>query len=90
MVLYDLEPEVQSELPLFRGYRYESFDFALEDFHKHVRHFAFIIGQQTHRFGEEDPANIEAAGIMAELHDAVQAGNYTGEQLERLLVRLLF
>ena len=88
IVLYDLEPEDQGEL--FKGMQHAHVEIPLAELHKHVRHFAFIIGQQTHRFREEDPANIEAASIMAELHDAVEEGGYTGAQLERLLVRVLF
>ncbi len=80
IVLYDLEPEEGDGV----------FEFPLEDFHKHIKHFAFFIGQKTHRFGEEDPANLKAAGIMADLHDAIEQENYTGAELERLLVRLLF
>lgn len=81
MVLYDLEAENQADAVV---------EFPLQDLHRHIKHFAFFIGQQTHRFGEEDPANLEAAAIMAELHDAIEAGNYRGAALERLLVRLLF
>ncbi len=79
-VLYDLEPVEGDGV----------FEFPLEDLHKHIKHFAFFIGQKTHHFGEEDPANLEAAGIMADLHDTIEEGNYTGAELERLLVRLLF
>jgi len=88
IVLHDLEPEDQGEL--FTGLDIHTLEIPLADFHEHVRHFAFIIGQQTHRFGEEDPANIEATRIMADLHDAVEEGGYPPEDLERLLVRLLF
>lgn len=88
--LFDLEPDEQGELPLWRGYRYEQIDFPLDDLHRYVKHFGFLIGQKTHRFGEEDPANIEAAQLMADLHDAIRAGGYEGLPLERLLVRLLF
>lgn len=80
MVLYDLEA----------GEDEGTVEFSLDDLHKHIKHFAFFIGQKTHRFGEEDPANLEAASIMADLHDAIEAGNYRGAELERLLVRLLF
>ena len=81
IVLHDLEPE-KGEPP--------AIEFFLEDLHQHVKHFAFLIGQKTHRFGEEDPANLEAAAIMAELHDTVADGGYSTEHLERMLVRLLF
>ena len=89
LVLYDLEPGEQGELSK-EGPDVAYIEIPLVDLHQHVRHFAFIIGQQTHRFHEEDPANLEAAAIMAELHDAVEEGGYTGAQLERLLVRILF
>ncbi|MDZ4861626.1 MAG: DNA methyltransferase [Candidatus Hydrogenedentes bacterium] len=88
--LYDLEPEEQLELPLWRDHKYQLTEFTLADLHKQVKLFAFVIGQKTHRFGEEDPANIQAAEIMAKLHDAVESSGYQGEKLERLLVRLLF
>lgn len=80
IVLYDLEP-VDGDGVL---------EFPLADFHKHIKQFAFFVGQKTHRFGEDDPANLKAAGIMADLHDAIEGGNYAGADLERLLVRLLF
>ncbi len=80
IVLYDLEAEEGKGTT----------EFFLEDFHQHIKNFAFFIGQKTHHFGEEDPANLKAASIMADLHDAMEEGNYTGEELERLLVRLLF
>jgi len=88
IVLYDLEPEDHGEL--FKGLEVSSYEISLPDLHKHVRHFAFFIGQKTHRFGEEDPANLEAAQIMADLHEAIEEGGYPAAQLERLLVRLLF
>ncbi len=81
IVLHRLEPEEGEESII---------EFELADFPKYVRHFAFITGQTTHRFKEEDPANLEAAQIMADLHDAIEASGYTGVPLERLLVRILF
>ena len=84
IALYDLEPEGQREIP------YERLDFSLKDLNRYVEKFAFIIGQKTHRFGEEDPTNLKAAQLMADLHDSIKEGNYTGAQLERLLVRILF
>ena len=90
IALYDLEPDIQLELPLWRGQRYERREFRLTDLYAHIKHFAFLIGQQTHKFGEEDPANLKAAAIMADLHDAVAGGNYDPRAIERLLVRLLF
>jgi len=90
IALYDLEPDNELELPLWRGQRYERREFRLSDLHSHIKYFGFLIGQKTHKFGEQDEANLKAAAIMADLHDAVADGRYETAALERLLVRLLF
>ncbi|MGB7748675.1 MAG: DNA methyltransferase [Verrucomicrobiia bacterium] len=90
IALHDLEPEEQRDLPLFDKKRGVTHEFPLADFHRHVQHFAFIPGYQQHKFQEQDPVNIEAVEIMGELHDALEAGGYTGHDLERFLVRVLF
>ncbi len=90
LVLYDLEPEETAGLPVFEGRPMERHDFALADFHRHIRLFAFLAGYTTQRRHEEDPANLEAAAIMAGLHDELRELGYTGQDLERFLVRLLF
>ena len=89
-VLYDLEPETQRDLPLFAGRRYEVTEFTLAELHKHIHALAFIPGYKQHTFKEQDPINIEAAEILGELHDALEAGGYSGHNLERFLVRILF
>ncbi|MFO1487009.1 MAG: DNA methyltransferase [Verrucomicrobiota bacterium] len=89
-VLYDLEPETQRDLPLFAGRRYEVTEFALAELHKHIHAFSFIPGYKQHTFKEQDPINIEAAEILGKLHDELEAGGYTGHDLERFLVRILF
>ncbi len=81
IALHDLEPEEQ---------RVASHVLPLAEFHKHVQHFAFIPGYKQHTFQEQDPVNLEAVQIMGELHDALEAGGYTGHDLERFLVRVLF
>ena len=68
----------------------ESISFPVTDLHKHIRHFAFIAGYKQHKLDPEDPANIEAAELMAELHDALHDGGYTGHDLRVFLVRTLF
>ena len=91
IALHDLEPEDQRHLPLFgrlaRGY------------HRNSRWlistntstaFAFIPGYKQHKFEEQDPINLEAVEIMSSLHDTLEAGGYSGHQLERFLVRVLF
>jgi hypothetical protein len=90
IVLYDLEPDEQLDLPLFQGIHVVECAFPLSDLHKHIRLFAFMAGYKVQRQHEEDPANLEAAGIMAGLHDELRELGYTGADLERFLVRLLF
>ena len=68
----------------------EQHEFAVEDLHKHVNHFAFIAGYQTHKIKEQDPVNIKAAELMGKLHDKLRDIGYTGHDLEVYLVRLLF
>ncbi|MDP4026616.1 class I SAM-dependent DNA methyltransferase [Methylobacterium sp. NEAU 140] len=64
--------------------------FKLHELPSHVEAFAFILGVQRRTFKDQDPVNIKASEIMGELHDALKASGYTGEDLERYLVRLLF
>ena len=89
-VLYDLEPDEQLGLPLFAGLPSSRVSFALNDFPREIRHFAFMLGQTRLRLQPEDPANQKAYGRMCQLHDALKDGGFTGHELERLLVRLLF
>ena len=89
-VLYDLEPEDQPDLLLFAGRKIEQHHFTLQDFPKHVRHFAFMLGQTRVRYKPEDAANEKAYDRMCQLHDELQSGGFTGHELERLLVRTLF
>jgi len=90
VALHDLEPEDQRRLPLFDPDRVRTLEFSLAEFHKHIHDFAFIPGYKQHKFEEQDPINIEAVEIMGRLHDALEAGGYSGHQLERFLVRVLF
>ena len=90
IALHDLEPEYQRELPLFNNRRVSTVEFPLADFHKHIQDFAFIPGYKQHKFAEQDPINLEAVEIMGRLHDALESGGYSGHQLERFLVRILF
>jgi hypothetical protein len=90
IALHDLEPEDQRGLPLFEGRRVATVEFPLAELHRHIHDFAFIPGYKQHKFVEQDPINIEAAEILGQLHDALKAGGYTGHDLERFLVRILF
>jgi hypothetical protein len=89
IAIHDLEPEQDPDLPLFKRLP-PSVEFPLQDLHKHIRRFAFIPGYKQHKLNPEDPANIEAAELMAHLHDALLGGGFSGHDLRVLLVRLLF
>jgi hypothetical protein len=90
IALHDLEPEEQRDLPLFDKKRGVTYEFPLTEFHRNVQHFAFIPGYKQHTLQDQDPVNIEAVKIMGALHDALEFGGYTGHDLERFLVRILF
>lgn len=77
IALHDLEEDTTHEFPL-------------SELHKNVQHFAFIPGYKTHKLRAEDPVNLKAVQIMGDLHDAVEADGFTGHELERFLVRVLF
>jgi hypothetical protein len=64
--------------------------FALSDLPKQIEHFGFILGVEKRTFLDQDPVNIEASELMGKLHDALKDAGYTGHDLERFLVRLLF
>ena len=92
-VLYDLEPdEQQQDLPLFAGRPLDPHphSFTLSEFPQHIRSFAFMLGQTHVRLHPDDPANEKAYLRMCELHDSLLAGGFSGHDLERLLVRILF
>ncbi|NVO84036.1 class I SAM-dependent DNA methyltransferase, partial [Hymenobacter terrestris] len=66
-------------------------DFALAELPEHLPLFGFLTGYRpAGQQRPEDPANAEAAELMAQLHDALLAEGYGGHPLEVLLVRLLF
>lgn len=77
IALHDLEEDQSHELPL-------------AELHENVHLFGFIPGYKQHRIEAEDPINIKAVQIMSDLHDALEAGGYSGHDLERMLVRVLF
>ncbi|MDD5302757.1 MAG: N-6 DNA methylase [Elusimicrobia bacterium] len=89
--LYDLEPGDRKGLPVLEnGLPYRLVEFALPELHKHVREFAFVKGEKTVRLDPEDPANLKATQLLADLHDALESTGFVGHPLERMLVRLLF
>ena len=64
--------------------------FPLKDLPKHVQLFGFLLGQSSKYIAEQDPVNRQAAESMAQLHNELHANKYRGEDLEILLVRLVF
>jgi hypothetical protein len=90
VALHDLEPEEQTGLPLFEGRRVATIEFPLAELHRHIHDFAFIPGYKQHKFTEQDPINFEAVEMLGQLHDTLEAGGYSGHDLERFLVRILF
>jgi hypothetical protein len=63
--------------------------FKLADLHKHVTAFDFMLGRRV-SFERQEAVTIKAAELMGRLHDALEDNGYTGYDLERYLVRLLF
>lgn len=68
----------------------EEIKFPLHDLPKHVEKFGFILGVQKRTFRDQDPVNIEASERVGRLHDAMEEAGYTGHNLERFLVRIVF
>ncbi len=64
-------------------------NFKLADLHKHVQAFDFMLGRRV-SFERQEAVTIKAAELMGRIHDALEANKYTGHDLERFLVRLLF
>jgi hypothetical protein len=75
--LYDLETGEEAK-------------FTLQELPDHVDKFGFIMGVEKRSFRDQDPVNIKASVLMGKLHDALLSSGYTGHDLERFLVRLLF
>lgn len=68
----------------------EEIRFPLSELKNHVRAFGFIAGYHQQQYKDQDPVNIEAANLMSNLHLRLEDSGYTGADLERLLVRIMF
>lgn len=64
--------------------------FNLADFPKHVERFGFIIGVEKKSFENREPVTIKASQKVGLLHDKLKESGYTGHDLERFLVRIVF
>ncbi len=81
LVLYD-EESSDKETPIA--------SFKLADFRQNVEVLGFLSGYERIAILLQEAANIAAAKKLGLLHDAIKAGDYRGDDLERLLVRILF
>ena len=82
-----------SDFQTFELYDLETGDeakFALSELTKNVEKLGFIVGVQKREFKDQDPVNILAAEVVGELHDALEASGFGGDDLEKFLVRLVF
>ena len=68
----------------------EVISFALAELPSKVEVFGFILGVQRRTFRDQDPANIRASELVGRLHDRLEEAGYRGDDLERLLVRIVF
>lgn len=64
--------------------------FRLAEFGHHVERLGFLCGYERIAMARQEKANKEAAEKLAALHDAILATGYGGQDLETLLMRLLF
>ena len=64
--------------------------FSLADLPANIEKFGFILGLRRRAFRDQDPANVKAAELAGNLHDALAEAGYTGHDLERFLVRVVF
>lgn len=64
--------------------------FTLAELPDHVERFGFIMGVQKVAFRDQDPVNIQAAELVGQLHDKLEEAGFTGTDLERFLVRIVF
>lgn len=68
----------------------DTIEFPLDALHENLRAFGFVAGYRTQIVDPEDPANIEAATLLAGLYDTLKAGGYPEHDVERFMVRVLF
>lgn len=68
----------------------EEVHFGLAKLPEYIKYFGFIAGYHQQLYKDQDPANIDAAVLMANLHKSLEESGYIGKDLERLLVRIMF
>ncbi len=68
----------------------KTYGFILSEFYQQISLFGFMIGAVKKETRPDDPLNIEAAELMATIHDQLFDSGYKGDILELFLVRILF
>ncbi|MCR4279693.1 MAG: N-6 DNA methylase [Candidatus Zambryskibacteria bacterium] len=85
---------VVSDFENFRVYDLEENkhqDFPTRELYTKIDLFGFISGHENQvDYEEEVAANVEAAELMAELHNEIAKTGYSGPDLEVFLIRILF
>ena len=93
-VLYDLGEAVHDFLKGSATSRktkpHVAAQFTLRDLPDKLRHFAFIRDEEQALFQNQPEVNLKAVALLGELHDELKKTGYSGHQLERFLVRVLF
>jgi type I restriction-modification system DNA methylase subunit len=68
----------------------ETHIFTLAALPDNIRRFDFVAGYQREQYKDQPEVNIEAATLMGNLHAQLEKSGYSGVDLEKLLVRLMF
>ena len=66
------------------------FKFKLTELDKYIQHFGFIAGHIEKNYKDLEEVNIKASEKIGKLYDELVKSNYTGQDLEILLVRIVF
>ena len=64
--------------------------FKLRDLHKHVRLFGFIAGRKNETYLDQDPVNILAAQVIANLYHSIKSSGFNEKDLEIFLTRIVY
>ncbi len=62
----------------------------LEDLSEEIERFGFVAGYKNRRIEGQHPVNIKAAEAMGNLYDLLKKSNYPEDDLDTLLIRLVF
>ncbi len=93
-LLYDLGEDVHDYLKGLVSTRKAqpivAAQFALRDLPDRLRHFAFIRHEEQALFQTQPEINLKAVALLGDLHDELKRTGYSGHDLERFLVRVLF